>query len=44
VSGGGVEFALPTAAVTGVPRQALAVWITRRGSTEPLQATGGWLD
>ena len=27
--------------VTG--RFALAVWITRRGHLEPLQATGGWL-
>lgn len=31
----------PTA---GVPRHALAVWITRRGELAPLQATGGWLD
>jgi hypothetical protein len=36
--------ALAVPSVTGVPRHALAVWITRRGSHVPLQATGGWLD
>lgn len=38
--------ALPLAVpeVAGVPRHALAVWVTKRGSLTPLQATGGWLD
>lgn len=26
-----------------VPRQGLAVWVTRRGELAPVQATGGWL-
>lgn len=26
------------------PRKAIAVWITRRGQLQPVQATGGWLD
>lgn len=38
------EFALPKSDQPGVPRRALAVWITRKGSTEVLQAAGGWLD
>ncbi len=38
------EFGLPKSAQPGVPRRALAVWITRKGSTEVLQATGGWLE
>ena len=29
---------------TDIPRRALAVWVTRRGSLAPLQACGGWLD
>jgi hypothetical protein len=41
---GRAEFALPSSAAPGVARQALAVWVTPRGSSEPLQATGGWLD
>lgn len=41
---GAGEFALPKSEQPGVPRRALAVWITRKGSTEVLQATGGWLD
>lgn len=38
--------ALPLAVpeVPGVPRHALAIWVTKRGSLAPLQATGGWLD
>ncbi len=28
----------------GIPRHALAVWVTRRGELAPVQATGGWLD
>lgn len=32
-----------TSAQAGVPRRALAVWVTRRGELAPLQATGGWL-
>jgi hypothetical protein len=41
---GARELALPKSDQTSVPRRALAVWITRQGSTEVLQATGGWLD
>ena len=29
--------------VVGVPRLALAAWVTTRGTAVPLQATGGWL-
>ncbi len=32
---------LPTPDIEG--RLALAVWVARAGSTEPVQATGGWL-
>lgn len=39
----GRELALAFPAVAGVPRHALAVWVTRRGGLTPLQATGGWL-
>ncbi len=28
----------------GVPRRALAVWVTRSGGMAPLQATGGWIE
>lgn len=38
------EFALPKAKITDGERRALAVWVTRRGELEPLQATGGWLE
>jgi len=41
---GAGELALPQSDQPGVPRRALAVWITRKGSTEVLQAAGGWLD
>jgi hypothetical protein len=40
----GREITLPVPKVTGVPRHALAVWVTRTGDLTPLQATGGWLD
>ncbi len=30
--------------IAGVPRHALAVWVTRRGELVPLQAAGAWLD
>ena len=44
VSGGlGASLALPRHAVDGVTRYALAAWITRSGSLDPLQAVGGWL-
>jgi hypothetical protein len=41
---GVAELNLPTPAVTGVQRHALAIWVTRRGELAPVQATGGWLD
>ncbi len=41
---GRADLAWRSVKVAGVTRQALAVWVTRRGETEPLQATGGWLD
>ncbi len=41
---GAGEMTLPKGDQPGVPRRALAVWITRQGSTEVLQAAGGWLD
>ncbi len=44
LSSGAAEFALPAATQAGVKRRALAVWVTRRGALEPVQATGGWLD
>ena len=40
----GAEIALERPKAAGVSRQALAVWITRRGELTPLQATGGWLE
>lgn len=40
----GRALALPMPAAAGVPRHALAVWITRRGSLVPVQAAGGWLE
>jgi hypothetical protein len=42
VPGRDLAFVVPK--VAGVPRHALAVWVTRRGSLVPVQATGGWLD
>ena len=41
---GAADLALPVPAVAGVTRHALAVWISRRGDSIPIQATGGWLD
>lgn len=41
---GRAGFALPESTATGISRRSLAVWVTRRGSAVPLQATGGWLD
>lgn len=41
---GRVEFALPAAEIEGGSRRALAVWVTRKDTLVPLQATGGWLD
>jgi hypothetical protein len=40
----GQPLALTVPKTAGVPRHALAVWVTRRGELTPLQATGGWLD
>jgi len=39
----GTALALPRRDVAGVSRYALAVWVTRPGELEPLQAAGGWL-
>ena len=44
LASGVTEFNLPKAPAAGVKRRALAAWVTRRQSREPLQATGGWLD
>lgn len=44
LTAGAVEVTLPSARRDGVPRVALAVWVTRRGELAPVQATGGWLD
>jgi hypothetical protein len=41
---GVAELTLPEFPATRVRRRALAVWVTRSRSLEPLQATGGWLD
>lgn len=35
---------LPRSPDRTVSRQAIAVWVTRRGDLAPVQATGGWLD
>ena len=40
----GQPLALTVPKTAGVPRHALAVWVTRRGELTPLQATGGWLE
>jgi hypothetical protein len=34
---------LPRPSTPDAKRHALAAWVTRRGSLEPLQATGGWI-
>ena len=44
LTAGDAELSLPKSADQALTRQALAVWITRRGDLVPLQATGGWLD
>lgn len=41
---GAADLASAVPTVSGVTRHALVVWITRRGNSIPLQATGGWLD
>jgi len=41
---GVAELPLPDATPAGVTRQALVVWVTKRGELAPIQATGGWLD
>jgi hypothetical protein len=41
---GAAELKVPRVADKGVTRQALAVWVTRRGNPTPVQATGGWVD
>jgi hypothetical protein len=38
------HLSLSMPAGPGIPRRALAVWVTRRGGLTPLQATGGWLE
>ena len=40
---GTAELRLLKSTEAGIPRQALAVWVTRHGDRTPLQATGGWL-
>lgn len=40
---GPLDFPLPTRALTGRGSVALAVWVTKAGQLEPIQATGGWL-
>jgi hypothetical protein len=44
LAAGRCELVLPAPAMTGMKRRALAVWVTRPGSLEPVQATGGWLE
>jgi hypothetical protein len=44
LTAGTAEFSLPKSTDKAVVRQALAVWVTRRGELIPLQATGGWLE
>ena len=39
----GRDLPLVVPQVAGVPRHALAVWVTRRGELAPVQAAGGWL-
>lgn len=43
LTAGSAEMRLTPVKISGVPRRGLAVWVTRRGSLTPLQATGGWL-
>lgn len=44
LTAGTADFSLPKSTDKAVVRQALAVWVTRRGELIPLQATGGWLE
>jgi len=44
IANGRAQITVPVVDTTGVTRQALAVWLTRPGSAEVLQAVGGWLD
>lgn len=44
IKNGVADLPLPAAIPAGVTREALAVWITKRGELAPIQATGGWLD
>jgi hypothetical protein len=37
------ELNLESAKTDGVPRKALAVWVSEAGKLAPVQATGGWL-
>jgi len=37
------DFTLPAPTVAGAGREAIAAWVTRRGSLAPIQAAGGWL-
>jgi hypothetical protein len=41
---GTADIRLAVKTPAGVSRRALAVWITKRDSLTPVQATGGWLD
>lgn len=44
MSEGTAELSVAKSAEKGIGRQALAVWVTRRGELTPVQATGGWLE
>jgi hypothetical protein len=44
LTAGAAELSLPRSIDKSVARQALAVWVTRRGELAPAQAAGGWLD
>jgi hypothetical protein len=37
------KFSMDTSRYSWVKRLALAVWVTRAGEVQPLQATGGWI-
>ena len=41
---GAAELSMPKVMTPGIGRQGLAVWVTRRGQLNPLQATGSWLE
>ncbi|WOO41726.1 DUF1223 domain-containing protein [Rubellicoccus peritrichatus] len=42
-SDGKWELTIPQGAINDSERQALAIWVSRKGSQKPIQATGGWL-